>query len=370
MMMGVLLHASNVYLPAGGWLVSDPQRGGAFFEWLSGGIHVFRMPAFFWISGWLTAATFVRVGTRTALLRRVQRLFIPLVASLLTLNLLQEFVLARHEGAQSLQVWRDGIALFHLWFLLDLVFFVPLVPVVLAFARRLRSGPGEILLASHWSLTILGLGMLSALPVMIPRLTGLSEFNLLGLSNLYRLFSYAPFYFGGLFMFFRPKLHRSLCATPRLIFVIALLLALLSRPWLKVAGPLIGEIVQTLGFVFAWACVGALLNLLRRTIANAPILARLSSEVSYTVYLFHHVIVVMLGLALIDLPWSAGCKFLVLVTLTLGITVGIHVLAIQRLPLLSLAFNGRWPTSMPNGFRAWLRAPHRAVRESSPPTVL
>lgn len=46
MMLGVVLHAANVYAEPATWLVSDPVRSEGLRA-VSDTIHVFRIPAFF-----------------------------------------------------------------------------------------------------------------------------------------------------------------------------------------------------------------------------------------------------------------------------------------------------------------------------------
>lgn len=71
MMLGVVLHTANIYSTQGGWLVWDTERNG-FFDVLTELIHVFRMPAFFWISGYFCALTFQRSGSQGLLRKRLR----------------------------------------------------------------------------------------------------------------------------------------------------------------------------------------------------------------------------------------------------------------------------------------------------------
>ena len=80
LVLGVILHAANIYTIGGGWLVSD-EKGNIFFDLLVGAIHEFRMPTFFWISGYFCALTWERSGGVKTLRRRVPRLAVPLITT-------------------------------------------------------------------------------------------------------------------------------------------------------------------------------------------------------------------------------------------------------------------------------------------------
>ena len=63
-------------------------------DWLIQSIHLFRMPAFFWISGYFFALTMSRGDSRVVLGRRLFRLLVPAIATWLTFNVAQEWVIA------------------------------------------------------------------------------------------------------------------------------------------------------------------------------------------------------------------------------------------------------------------------------------
>ena len=72
------------------------------FDWLVTAIHLFRMSAFFWISGLFAALSLDRTVSADFFKRRFQRLVYPMVATMLTFNLLQQVVLD-HLSAENMQ---------------------------------------------------------------------------------------------------------------------------------------------------------------------------------------------------------------------------------------------------------------------------
>ena len=60
MMLGVVLHSGLNYAISDieAWNVKDPHSTSYFFDFLCDWIHLFRMPIFFWISGFFGALLF------------------------------------------------------------------------------------------------------------------------------------------------------------------------------------------------------------------------------------------------------------------------------------------------------------------------
>jgi glucan biosynthesis protein C len=144
MMLGILLHTANIYRPGSTWLLADADANADIFTLLARAIHVFRMPAFFWISGYFTAMTLLRKGPAALLLTRATRLLVPLIVVASTLNVAQDLLLASYKG-QSL-AWADlRLHAHHLWFLIDLVAFTlllcALAPALRALQRRAGDAP-------------------------------------------------------------------------------------------------------------------------------------------------------------------------------------------------------------------------------------
>lgn len=102
MALGVVLHAANVYAQDQTWLIGDTARH-PFFDLLSDAIHVFRMPAFFLLSGFFAAMMLERHPPARFLARRLKRLAVPMIAAGVLLNGLQGFFFqSAQDSAQSL----------------------------------------------------------------------------------------------------------------------------------------------------------------------------------------------------------------------------------------------------------------------------
>lgn len=88
MLLGVVFHASLPFATTG-WMVSDWKRNEALLGFV-GWVHGFRMPLFIFVSGYFTMM-FWRGRGLTALLRqRFLRVFLPLIAGVITVLPIQD----------------------------------------------------------------------------------------------------------------------------------------------------------------------------------------------------------------------------------------------------------------------------------------
>ena len=83
MLLGIVLHAALSFttLP---WSVKDSQQS-SFYYVVFAGIHGFRMPLFFMVSGFFTAMLWRKRGLRSVLRQRFQRIFVPLLIGCFTI---------------------------------------------------------------------------------------------------------------------------------------------------------------------------------------------------------------------------------------------------------------------------------------------
>ena len=339
MMLGVLLHTANIYTLDGSWLVSDSQRNG-FFDLLVEAIHTFRMPAFFWISGYFCALTFERNGAQGLLHKRLPRLAVPLLATWLTLNVAQVFLLATLKGDNGLQALGGGVPLFHLWFLVDLLFYIGIAALLLPHMRHFSGTFSRLAKLPAWGLMAFFAVITVALNIAT-RLTGIAYDSPFGLTSLYRLASYAPYFAVGIFMYRHAHAREAFLRMPYLLLLVALPLAVVADRYTSGQSRLVNEAALLAYILLVWVSIAVVLRLFHDFVRRDSPLTRFLSDIAYTVYLFHHIIVVLLGYLLIRQDWGAGWKFLVITSVSLAATILIHVLLIQRVPVLRRLFNGK-----------------------------
>ena len=94
-----------------------------------------------------------------------------------------------------------------------------------------------------------------------------------------------------------------------------------------------------------WLSISIVLAAFRRFASRPSTRFAYLSEASYTVYLFHHLCVLGLGILLAaEMPASIGpwVRFTMVVITTTLATLALHHFAILRFSPLRFAFNGKW----------------------------
>lgn len=333
MTLGVVLHASNIYCTRCGWLVGDAMRA-RVFDWVSEAIHVFRMPAFFWIAGYFCGLTYARAGSAGLLRKRLLRLVVPLLAAWLTLNVIQVATHAALLGRPVLPTLGGGIPLFHLWFLVDLIVFTVLAAMLLPALDKHR---GDNLVA--WPVLLVALAAATYAVNLLSRVAPSGD--VLGLTSAQRLATYAPFFAVGLWMYGAPRARQTLTKVPLWLLPVAIVVAMGATVHVKGRSILVAEMAKLVETGAVWLCVAAVMAAFERFFAERSRVALFFSEASYTVYLFHHVLVVTLGLLLAPSAWPAWVKFTLVVVGTVAATSALHFGLVRRVPLLRYLFNGK-----------------------------
>ena len=90
-----------------------------------------------------------------------------------------------------------------------------------------------------------------------------------------------------------------------------------------------------------WLSVGALLGLFSKVFQKGSMSTRLLSDSAYSIYLFHHPIVVFVGLALVSVNIGAGQKFLIVCLIAFLGPMALHLFLIRKVRLLAFLFNGK-----------------------------
>ncbi len=339
MMLGVVLHAANIYSINGGWLVEDSERS-QVFQAISNAIHVFRMPAFFWISGYFCALTFEKSGADGLVRKRLPRLFIPLFTTWITLNLAQELFRASIAGQSMAAAVLDGIPLYHLWFLVDLMLFIGLAAALLPRMKRFASLGARLETLPFWLMLSI-LALFSAAVSVAARSTGVAYDSVLGLTTLYRLATNLPYFAVGIYMYAHSGARLTFLRTPVLLVLATIPLAIYASKYTHGQGFVVREFASLIEAAMVWLSIAGVLRLFHDAVKRDTHVTRFLSDSAYSVYLFHHILVVMLGVALLDYQIGAWLKFSIVCGTSLIVSALIHVLLIRPNRVASMLFNGK-----------------------------
>lgn len=348
MLLGIVLHAINPYGLDGSWLVADRARS-EVLETIAVSIHLFRMPAFFVVSGYFSMLLLRRRPRPEFLRERLRRTLLPMLAVLLSFNLAQVWFLGPRAPADGfvrgvlLPALHDGQWLGHLWFLLYLALYclalAALRPRLLAFA----DGPWPARLARPRAFAAL-LGIAALVPLgnaVAAHALPLLAQQVAGLVNPEELLDHAPFFAVGCLLQANAVLLRrfsSVGAAQWLVGGAALLALSLLPERGGIAATAMAIVARAL---LAWCLVRLVFAAFARWARGPSATFRYLSDASYSMYLFHHLCVVVVATALLPLPWAAPAKFAVVLACAALLPLAMHHFLVRPYAPMRWLFNGK-----------------------------
>jgi len=343
MLLGIPYHAALLFQQHVQWystvgVSSETLMAVAAF------IHIFRMPAFFLVAGYLAAIVLDRYSPWRWLQRRWMMLLPPLLFGTLLLHPVQQLAglmqrqevgaLAISRPLQSFQELTAGSGIGHMWFLLSLLALCTTTALLWGRLPRLRlpslGGLGIILSVAAG--TALFSGVVLALQQRAPAMT----------FPLHTTFGHAventlialPSFALGLAMA-RDEGLASALTDIRLSLIGAIVAAgLIFAVFTPFLSGHIGYRMLSAGFALPMTM--ALLSICRRCLDRRSPYTAWFSKASFTIYLLHHPVIVVLGVvtASLTLPWLVHYVMIVLVTILA--TCGIYMVG-RNIPYLGVA---------------------------------
>jgi len=348
MLLGVVLHAINPYGLDGSWLIADASRS-PLLEAIAIAIHAFRMPAFFVVAGYFSMLLLGRQATPGFLRERLRRTLLPTLAVLLTFNLVQVWFLA--PAGASTGFWHGALLpallrgdwLGHLWFLVDLALYCIVLAALRPRLGALADGRWRARLARPQALPLL-LATAALVPLgsaMAAHVAPMLATQLAGLVNPEELLDHAPFFAVGCLLQLQPALLRRFSSVGAGVWIGtgiagAVLLLLPER-----GGPAVVALAIVARTALAWCLVRMVFAGFSRWAGAPSPLFRYLSDASYSIYLFHHLCVVMVATALLAMPWPAMAKFGVVLAVAALVPLAMHHVLVRPYATMRWLFNGR-----------------------------
>ncbi|MCZ4429870.1 glucans biosynthesis protein MdoC [Agrobacterium sp. SOY23] len=360
MLLGIPYHASLLYSHVLPWDIKDFETS-TFLSMLGAALATFRMPAFFLVAGYFSTMVIGRKGKMRWLRQRFLRLGVPFIVALLLLGPLQLFLLQLASVAKGdipanrlFESLPDLLRpseqwIMHLWFLPALIAYSVLLAGLLFLAERRPlayvSNWFDSLRQRHATLFFIAL---CALPVLWELMTYGS--GLLAAKSGSRLFllyerasdpyaRYLPYFLiGALLHRDRALFHRFRQAgLPTAIVAAA---AIATAVALRLQHPFSNSALLVL--VSAIAAVAAsrlLIDLACRYFDRPSRFARRMTDASFTIYLFHHPLIYLLGTLFILIALPPVLEFAVIVAATTATAYLLHQM-IRLSPRALFLFNG------------------------------
>jgi glucans biosynthesis protein C len=367
MLLGVFFHAALFYSPENHQWVVQGNDTRASFYYLHELIFSFRMPVFFMISGYFCPLVLEKFGANDFLANKARRIGVPLISAAVLINTAQSYLLhvQRHGhlpigdylgSAAYWETWTNGEWVWHLWFLVNLLVYFLVAYLFarlagLGFADRVTTGltgfratrglpqVGLILPLPLCNLTI------DAAAYLLP---WTQERVPLGIISLHTVLQYVPYFVFGAICYYRESLFRRFTGLHWLSVLIwaCAFAAYVHLPDRPDELPML-VLRRYVAFVLAWLGASIVLRLFQVLIKSSSRLATVGVDASYTTYLFHHLLVLALGLGFMRLVWNPYLEYVLMVTITTVATLFIHYVLVARSRWLSMMFNGTGPRKPP-----------------------
>ena len=347
MMLGVVLHSAQVYNPLKQWLIYSDNTATIMMH-IASFIHIFRMPAFFVVSGFFCHFTLQRYDIKKFLNVRIQRLIIPFLATAFTLNSIQVFILF-HTGWRNFDILRyvtNGGYTSHLWFLVILTIYFLAAAFGAAFLKKYIIFFNDRI--AGFFLFLPCVAVFALLPFISISILALGKVGLplytsvFGVINVFNLFNYLPYFFLGMLLSYKheliSRLHsgKTICILLFSVFAATVLFRVIS-----IEGLALSIFEAWYSHFCSWTGVAVCFYLFHKFLNKASNTTLFLSDASYTVYLFHHLLVVIFGLLCIHFGVSAFVGVPAMIIVIFALTLLIHKYVILRFPLMRYLFNGK-----------------------------
>jgi|TARA_B110000027_G_scaffold124304_1_gene140816 hypothetical protein len=357
MLLGLVIHSAITYgiVPYGdGWIMKSPNATSLSNDYIVSFIHAFRMQIFFLVAGFFGAMLFYERQPLSMIKNRISRIVYPFLIFLFILSPLILFGFKNSKlTINGSETYDDLFAKFsdfsflipeytaNLWFLYYLIL-ITSFSVLLAFLlKKLPNVTSVVKNTFEWIIKkpiirILFFAVLTALLFMTMGVTRLA--NATGLiPEPTVFFYYLSFYLVGWVLY---KSKHLLGSFKKLDFVSTFLaITLFSFQFFNRS---LFNFQQTIliNSLIVWLFVFGITGLFIRFASNHSSRMRYVSDSSYWVYLIHLPLTIVIPSLIIDWPFSATAKFLI-VLITTGIICFVSYHYLVRGTFIGQFLNGR-----------------------------
>lgn len=327
MLLGILLHGAS-------W-VHRYLEDQTTFEWhvlklTEGFISTFRMPAFFLIAGYFLAIGLLKYPPKALMEKKVLRLLLPAIATLLTFNQVESYL----HGGQ----WHLATGFGHLWFIVVLFAITALFCLIpIAFfqtaARQLEELPSIRLFSAAIALILaVKFVVISSGVAYVPFMS--VTLNMVG--------TYLPYVFIGMMLCLSKDIQQRCLSMPIWPILFTIPTIYFIRPLMKEVGTLLTrELVFVAVVILTLITVFAVIGFFRRCFSTESRVTSFLSDTSYTVFLFHHMLIILFLEMLNPFGLNPLARFVIGCISTFACCLMLHRYVVERFAIPRFLFTGR-----------------------------
>lgn len=354
MLLGIVLHASLIFSVSSTWAITDPEPS-IIFNAIKESITSFRMPAFFIVSGFFCHLTLKKYGAEKFTRLRLQRILIPTLTVAITFNSIQYFLLKDYHQVEysyfelfTLNYWLAGNWIGHLWFLINLLVYFGIATcfyvllrheTIASFADKMVEKISNVSFYLIFLLLPLITYLTDFISYRVPDISALESVDIL---SLYELMHYSSFFLFGILLGASAKLIEEFTRV-RLLPIITLVISACYLIFVEYQNHgIIGKsVARYADAMICWSLSCLCFAFFAKLFNRESSIFRYLSDASYSIYLFHHLLVILLGMLLIPLNIPTIIKFVIIIVSVSLFSLALHHFLVLRINLLRVLFNGK-----------------------------
>ncbi|MFK5949582.1 MAG: acyltransferase family protein [Methylococcales bacterium] len=347
MMLGVFLHSAQVFNPAKGWIIYS-EDSSILSAYLVDIIHTFRMPAFFIVSGYFCLLTIKRYGPDNFLNIRIKRIVIPLIITALTLNSIQTYILTKYGWISfNLETYlTEGEWVSHLWFLNNLIIYFLFAYFFARFFSKSISSLNSLIERPVRKIPFISIIFILPLIWISIKIMGKMGFplyiELFGFLQLYDIFLYLPYFLFGIWLRGNENYLDKFSSINPIISIILMTIFYFISEAISQKESMLNNIINEYSKnIIIWFAASLCFYIFKKFTNKHSKFFYFLSDASYSVYLFHNVIVIILGIILINNNIGGTLGLVITIVSTCLISFFIHHYFISKVATAKYLFNGK-----------------------------
>ena len=342
----IIIHILQSFNPNASWLIynnNDIKIAPYIIDFLM----LFTLQSFFIMSGYLAAMSIKKRNIQHFFHSRIKRVLIPVIVTSLTFNSFQAYLL-NQLGWMNITLYSylsEGRWVPHLWFLIDLaIFFLltylsirfinPILQKTLSIFNKIFEKGGLYTILFLFSFIILAFIILFSI---------LSPYIYNPIINVRSMFFYFPFFILGTLLFlnktiFKQFIQVDIIKTLLVTIPFGILSVYFETPNNNNIKKIFYYFFNSSSNIFASALCFALFY---KFFNKKSKLFSFLAEASFSIYLFHHLIVIAISLLMIHFNIGGYLGFLILLISVILITLSLHHFVISKIKILAFLYNGK-----------------------------